>query len=74
MKSFDHFGLLAPSYERFSKPSLPERLLGLLNLPADGIVLGAGGGTGRTAQYLYSAIAQVWVVDHSLQMDHWELP
>ncbi len=69
MKNFDHFGLLAPFYERFIKPSLPERLLGLLNLPANGIVLDAGGGTGRIAQYLHPA-AQVWVADQSFKMLH----
>lgn len=68
MKSFDHFGILAPVYERFIKPALPEKLLAVLNLSADGIVLDAGGGTGRIAQYLRRQAAQVLVADQSFRM------
>jgi ubiquinone/menaquinone biosynthesis C-methylase UbiE len=65
---FDHFGILAPFYERFIPPTVPEKLLALVNLPADGIVLDAGGGTGRVAQFLCDKASQVIVADLSLEM------
>ncbi len=52
MPIIDHFGLLAPSYERFIRPAYPQRLEELLALPAGGSLLDAGGGTGRIAQFL----------------------
>jgi ubiquinone/menaquinone biosynthesis C-methylase UbiE len=69
MKPFlDHFGWLAPFYEIFIHPSEPEKLLSLAHLPADGIVLDAGGGTGRVAQYLRGKVSQVIVADASFKM------
>lgn len=68
MLMFDHFGILAPLYERFIPPTVPDKLLALVNLPADGIVLDAGGGTGRVAQFLRDKANQVMVADQSLEM------
>lgn len=64
----DHFGVLAPSYERFIRPRVPEKLIALLDLPADGVVLDAGGGTGRIAQFLRDIAGQVLVADESMEM------
>jgi ubiquinone/menaquinone biosynthesis C-methylase UbiE len=64
----DHFGFLAPYYERFIPPQPPEELLSLVKLPAGGVVLDAGGGTGRVAQFLHSKTVQVWVADESFDM------
>lgn len=64
----DHFGFLAPFYEHFIRPRLPERLLELLDIPVGGKVLDAGGGTGRVAQYLRGRGALVIVADESLKM------
>lgn len=66
--AFDHFGALAPFYERFITPRIPEKLLALADLPEDAIVLDAGGGTGRVAQFLRDRAAIVYVADQSLQM------
>ena len=68
MPIFDHFSLLAPLYEKFIPPRLPERLLQLTGLPVDGAILDAGGGTGRLAQFLRGQAAQVVLADESLQM------
>ena len=40
----DHFGWLAPLYEHFIPPRLPEKMLELLNLSGEESVLDAGGG------------------------------
>lgn len=66
--AFDHFGALAPFYERFIAPRIPEKLLAFANLSGDGVVLDAGGGTGRVAQFLRDRAAMVYVADQSLQM------
>ena len=42
--------------------------MALVNLPADGIALDAGGGTGRVAQHLRGKVAQVLVADPSFEM------
>ncbi len=69
MKPFlDHFGLLAPFYEFFIQPKDPEKIRSLVHLPANGIVLDAGGGTGRVSQYLRSKAAQVVVADEFFEM------
>jgi ubiquinone/menaquinone biosynthesis C-methylase UbiE len=69
LKTFlDHFGLLAPFYEFFIRPKDPEKMRSLVHLPANGIVLDAGGGTGRVSQYLRSKAAQIVVADISFEM------
>jgi ubiquinone/menaquinone biosynthesis C-methylase UbiE len=66
----DHFSLLAPFYEFFIRPKNPEKICSLAHLPADGIILDAGGGTGRVAQHLRGKAAQIVVADESLKMLH----
>jgi demethylmenaquinone methyltransferase/2-methoxy-6-polyprenyl-1,4-benzoquinol methylase len=68
MADFDHFGLLAPFYERLIPPRQPERLIELASLPVMGSILDAGGGTGRIAQFLRGRSRQVVVADVSLGM------
>jgi ubiquinone/menaquinone biosynthesis C-methylase UbiE len=65
---FDHFSLLAPFYEFFIPPRNPEKIELLAQLPSDGIVLDAGGGTGRVAQYFRGKAAQILVADGSIKM------
>jgi SAM-dependent methyltransferase len=68
MNLVDHFGLLAPIYERFIKPRPPEWLWKVADLPTDGTLLDAGGGTGRVAQFFVDKAAQVVVADLSFNM------
>lgn len=64
-----HFRLLAPFYERFIQPKEPEKILAHLGLPQPGgVVLDAGGGTGRVAQYFIGKTSQVVVADQTFEM------
>ncbi len=65
---FDHFGLLAPVYEKFIKPSQPEQLISLLELPAGGRLLDVGGGTGRVSGFLSDLVDEVFIADLSPKM------
>ncbi len=64
----DHFGILAPFYEKFIKPNPPERLLALADLEPAGNVLDMGGGTGRVAIFLTGKAKQVFIADESMGM------
>lgn len=66
--TFDHFGVLAPFYDRLIKFSEADALVRRLALPVAGIVLDAGGGTGRVAMELAGMAGQVVVADVSLGM------
>ena len=68
MPVFDHFGFLAPYYDRMAKPQPPLDLLEHLNLNSQSHVLDVGGGTGRVAQTLLPYAASVTVVDMSYKM------
>lgn len=68
MPCFDHFGLLAPFYDRFARVLPPERLIELMKVPTGGRLLDAGGGTGRVAQHFRGRIESVVVVDVSRKM------
>ena len=46
---FDHFDFIAPLYDRIVRLPVSSRLCELLKLPTDGILLDAGGGTGRVS-------------------------
>ena len=65
---FDHFGALAPIYDRLIRLKDPQRLLSLLDLPQHGNLLDAGGGTGRIGIALQPFTSQVVVVDISIGM------
>ncbi len=68
MPIIDHFGLLAPSYEKFIRPAYPQRLAELLALPQGGSLLDIGGGTGRIAQFLAPQAGLCVVADVSQAM------
>ena len=68
MPILDHFGILAPIYELFIKPKDPEFLSEVLDLPVDGALLDAGGGTGRVAQFMVGKAQRIVVADLSCQM------
>ena len=65
---FDHFGFLAPFYEKFIQPKDPQEIREFGHLPISGSLLDAGGGTGRIAQALRGQAGMIVVADLSLQM------
>lgn len=52
MPIFDHFDFLAPFYETFIPPKDPQEMWAMADLPVSGVLLDAGGGTGRVAQFM----------------------
>jgi len=68
MPRLDHFGLLAPLYDRLIRTPDTETLAGLAGLPAAGRLLDVGGGTGRIAQSLVPRVGTLIVVDESWKM------
>lgn len=65
---FDHFDLLAPLYDRAIPFSRLDWMLRVVNLPIDGLLLDAGGGTGRVAAALKPYARDVIVADVSAGM------
>ena len=68
MPIFDHFDWLAPLYDRVIGRKEPKKLSELAHLPAPGLVLDAGGGTGRVAETLFGLAQGVVVADLSFGM------
>jgi demethylmenaquinone methyltransferase/2-methoxy-6-polyprenyl-1,4-benzoquinol methylase len=64
----DHFGVLAPIYERVIPVPDASRLIQLLDLPAAGRLLDAGGGTGRVSSQLRPLVDDLVVTDVSAGM------
>jgi demethylmenaquinone methyltransferase/2-methoxy-6-polyprenyl-1,4-benzoquinol methylase len=64
----DHFGKLAPYYEKLFRPRFDEAWFRLLSLPAGGALLDVGGGTGRLSQFFSRQVDQVIIVDESTGM------
>jgi demethylmenaquinone methyltransferase/2-methoxy-6-polyprenyl-1,4-benzoquinol methylase len=64
----DHFALFAPFYDRLFANLDHDRLKSLLDLPVEGRILDAGGGTGRVAEALSGQAAQIVVADESAAM------
>ena len=64
---FDHFGLIAPIFSRVEYSSL-ETMLEQADLPTQGRVLDAGGGTGRVANAIREHAGEVVIADPSLGM------
>lgn len=64
----DHFGIIAPLFERIVPARVPEKLLALVRVQPGSLVLDAGGGTGRIARFLHQAGAAVVVADPSHRM------
>ncbi len=65
---FDHFGFISALYNQTAKYSPPARLLDLLDLSPNGLLLDAGGGTGRVAEALRQLVREVVVADLSRGM------
>lgn len=65
---FDHFNVIARIYDRAAAYQPSQTILELLDLPAPGFLLDAGGGTGRVAQAFRALGQAVLVVDPSLGM------
>jgi len=68
MPLFDHFGIIAPFYDRAIPYGKAEQLTSLLCLPSTGRLLDAGGGTGRVADAFRGLISQIVVADVSRGM------
>ena len=64
----DHFGFLAPFYDRVIPPSDLNRLRDRLRLPTVGRLLDAGGGTGRVSAQLRQRVDEVIISDLSASM------
>jgi len=64
----DHFGILAPFYERFIKPKPPRKLSEHIQMPPEGSMLDIGGGTGRISQFFTGDKTQIVVSDLSFKM------
>ncbi len=65
---FDHFDFLAPFYDRVIHFDRLETTLQMSALPADGLLLDAGGGTGRVAALLRPYVGSIILADFSLRM------
>jgi demethylmenaquinone methyltransferase/2-methoxy-6-polyprenyl-1,4-benzoquinol methylase len=68
MPWLDHFGLLAPLYDRLFRLPDTTHLVELTGLPIGGRLLDVGGGTGRIARSLIGLAGQVVVADESRKM------
>ncbi|MCJ7626290.1 MAG: class I SAM-dependent methyltransferase [Anaerolineaceae bacterium] len=69
MPIIDHFNIIAPIYNKlFGSSSNIVQWQQLLKLPANGILLDAGGGTGRVSKHLESHIDQIILMDESKGM------
>ena len=64
----DHFDLIAGLYNKTSHFSPTVPLIDMLGLPSKGLLLDAGGGTGRVAWSLRSMVREVFVADLSRGM------
>lgn len=64
----DHFGFLAPFYERVIPAPDVSRLTELLELPVAGRLLDAGGGTGRVCSQLSHLVTDLVITDASYGM------
>jgi ubiquinone/menaquinone biosynthesis C-methylase UbiE len=68
MPVIDHFGIIAPYYDRAIPLRQVEKYCELVELPVRGRLLDVGGGTGRVARALRNQVLQSVVVDESQGM------
>lgn len=68
MPILDHFGILAPYYDRLIRLKHADQMVKIAGLPTPGMLLDAGGGTGRVADALKTYAGGVVVADLSLDM------
>ena len=64
----DHFGVLAPIYDRVIRAPNVGRLRALADLTVSDRLLDIGGGTGRVLAHLHNEVAAAWIADASLGM------
>jgi demethylmenaquinone methyltransferase/2-methoxy-6-polyprenyl-1,4-benzoquinol methylase len=62
---FDHFGFIAPLYNRLTVYGSLDKLVEAADLPTEGRLLDVGGGTGRVASALRDHAREVIVADLS---------
>lgn len=63
-----HFDFIAPWYDRIVRLAISERLAEALRLPSGGVLLDAGGGTGRSSMHLRPLVGGLVICDFSLPM------
>jgi len=68
MTPFNHFDFLAPVYDRFIKPTDPDKFAEKAGLPVSGLLLDVGGGTGQKSSLLRDKIDRIIVADSSRGM------
>lgn len=68
MPILDHFGFIAPYYDRLASPPDLALWREILRLPAQGRLLDAGGGTGRLSSPLAADVREVVLADPSWKM------
>lgn len=62
------FDLIAPMYDRLISAPDPGKIIALLDLPTNGVLLDAGGGTGRMASHLRPHVEEIVLSDLSFSM------
>lgn len=65
---FDHFGILAPIYERIIRPPMTDTLLELMQPETGHSLLDVGGGTGRYAKRYSDLFSRTALLDASYPM------
>lgn len=68
MPKLDHFSFLAPFYDKVLPPRQSDKLIEIVDLPTSGLLLDAGGGTGRISIGLRDYAKNIVVGDLSVPM------
>lgn len=68
MPLLDHFGILAPFYDKVIRLKDADRIIKFADLPVQGSLLDVGGGTGRITQTLRGYADPLVVADLSVEM------
>lgn len=68
MPALDHFGWIAPFYDRLASPPDAAFWRAVLRLPTSGRLLDIGGGTGRISSVVAEDARQVVIADASWKM------
>ncbi len=68
MSHFNHFDFLAPYYDRFIKPADRTHFYELAGLPASGLMLDVGGGTGQKSFQMRELVSGILIADSSIGM------
>lgn len=68
MPQINHFGIIAPYYDRIFGGDHLQFWKRLLELPVSGKILDLGGGTGRVSQLIRCGTCQIFVVDETFNM------